>query len=202
MRQRFAAALTALVAFTAVMAVPGTACACSCVALRPSQQVERAAVVFTGTVVALRQGRRSTTEPPPPIVYAFRVDQVYKGRDRIRKEQDRIRRGEDRRVHGRWAGARIEVASNENGAACGYSFAVGSRHLVFASDARGGLIGKDPGVALSTSLCLGNRRVRPGDGPLRGRDGIHAGEPLSEELLAALGTARSPSEIRARERRT
>ncbi|MFI6509819.1 hypothetical protein ACIBCT_19625 [Streptosporangium sp. NPDC050855] len=171
MRHRFVAVPAAVVAFAAVMAVPGTACACSCVASGPRERVERAAVAFTGTVVALRRVPAATPGPPPSIVYVFRADQVYRGR----------------------TGTRIEVASSTSGAACGYSFDVGSRYLVLASDGGRSLAGSDPGVALSTGICHGNLPVRAGDRPLRERDGIHRGEPLRRELLAALGTPEPPS---------
>ncbi|MGC5009932.1 hypothetical protein ACLQ2R_04125 [Streptosporangium sp. DT93] len=177
MRHRFVTVLLAVVVAVTVVAVPGTACACSCVSSRASEQVERATVVFTGTVVAVRQAPASTIGPPPPIVYAFRADRVYKGEGQV------------------GAGG-IEVASEKDEATCGYSFTVGSRYLVFASDRSGNLAGKDPGVPLSTTLCDGNRQVRPGDGPLRGRDGVDAGETLPEELLAALGTAEPPQATR------
>ncbi|GIH94334.1 hypothetical protein ACFFMN_05645 [Planobispora siamensis] len=160
-----------LLAAAVVVAVPGTACACSCVALEPAEQVENAETVFTGTVVAARRIPGDRSGPTPPIVYRLRPDQVYKGAP----------------------AAEVEVATNPDGASCGYAFTVGSRYLVFARGGESGMFATDPGVPLHTSLCDGNRQVRPGDGPLRGEDGVQGGEPLGRDLLSALGTARPPS---------
>ncbi|GII04428.1 hypothetical protein [Planobispora takensis] len=160
-----------LLAAAVVVAVPGTACACSCAALEPAEQVENAQTVFTGTVVAARRLPGDRSGPTPPIVYRLRPDQVYKG----------------------VPAAEVEVATNPDGASCGYAFTVGSRYLVFARGGETGLFATDPGVPLHTSLCDGNRPVRPGDRPLRREDGVEGGEPLARDLLAALGTARPPS---------
>lgn len=103
-------------------------------------------------------------------MYIFRADQVYKGTP----------------------AAEFEVASNADGPACGYTFTAGSRYLVFASDRASVLVGGDPGVPLSTSLCAGNQPVRPGDQPLREEDGIHDDDSLTGELLAELGRAVPP----------
>ncbi|MDP9842047.1 hypothetical protein [Streptosporangium lutulentum] len=153
-----------------LMIAPGTACACSCAPLEPAEQVKESAAVFTGTMTAARKLDGDPLGPTPPVVYTFRADQVYKGK----------------------ASAEFEVATNADEAACGYRFTAGSRYLVFASAGESGLFAVDPGVALHTSLCAGNRMVRPGGAPLRTEDGTQNGEPLTAELLTALGTATRP----------
>ncbi|WP_068923271.1 hypothetical protein [Planobispora rosea] len=159
-----------LLILAAAVAVPGTACACSCAELTPTEQVGTATAAFTGTVVSARRAPGGSSGPPPPVVYRFRTDQVYKGAP----------------------AAEFEVVSNADGAACGYAFTIGSRYLVLASDKVSNLVGGDPGVALTTSLCAGNRPVLPGDRPLRREDVSGDDEALSGELLSALGTATPP----------
>jgi hypothetical protein len=168
MRRRLLVLLL-LVIVTLVIA-PGTACACTCVSLQPAEQMKKSAAVFTGTVADIRRLKGDPLGPTPPVVYTFRADQVYKGE----------------------ASAEFEVATNVDEAACGYRFTAGSRYLVFASAGGSGLFAVDPGVALHTSLCAGNRMVRLGGDPLRVEDGIQSGEPITAELLAALGTATRP----------
>ncbi|GLX01378.1 hypothetical protein [Microtetraspora sp. NBRC 16547] len=170
MRHRLLAVLLLIlgtVAFT-----PSTACACSCAPLKPSQQMKGSAAVFTGTVTAVRRvSGGDPLGPPPPLVYTFRADQIYKGAP----------------------SATYEIATNADSAACGVDFTVGSRYLVFAAAGQSGLFDIDPGVRLHTSLCAGNREVRRGTGPLRPKDGIvrnqdgYNGERLDSALLTALG---------------
>ncbi|WP_326646244.1 hypothetical protein OG884_16540 [Streptosporangium sp. NBC_01755] len=95
-------------------------------------------------------------------------------------------------VVGEQASAEFEVATNADSAACGYNFVTGSRYLVFAATGKSGLLTVDPGVALNTSLCAGNLLVSPGDAALRAGDGLPGGEPLTAELITALGTATPP----------
>ncbi|MER5427134.1 hypothetical protein [Streptosporangium roseum] len=169
MRHRVLAVLL-LVAATLAIA-PGTACACSCAPFEPKDQVEQSAVVFTGTVTAVHQVEGAPLGPRPPIVYTFHADQVYKGR----------------------ADAAFQVATNSDGASCGYSFDIGTRYLVFASTGKTGMFETDPGVPLHTTLCSGNRMVRAGKDPLRLKDAIPDVSTLTSELLAALGTATRPA---------
>ncbi|WP_433220757.1 hypothetical protein [Microtetraspora malaysiensis] len=152
---------------------PSTACACSCALRPPSELMKGSATVFTGTVTAARRaGGGDPLGPPPPLVFTFRADQIYKGTPN----------------------ATYEVATNADSAACGVNFTIGSRYLVFASAGKSGLFDTDPGVPLYTSLCSGNVMVRPGTGPLRPRDGIvrdengQGGARLDKALLTALGT--------------
>ncbi|MCC5576424.1 hypothetical protein IMZ11_12350 [Microtetraspora sp. AC03309] len=169
MRYRLLAVLLLIIGTVAF--TPSTACACSCMPLKPSQQMKGSASVFTGTVTAIRRIDGDPLGPTPPIVYTFRADQIYKGA----------------------AKAEFQVATNADSAACGYNFTVGSRYLVFASAGKSGLFQVDPGVRLHTSLCSGDQMVRPGTGPLRPRDGIvrdqdgYSGERLGKALLTALG---------------
>ena len=133
--------------------------------------MKESAAVFTGTVTAARRLGGGPLGPTPPVVYTFRADQVYKGK----------------------ASAEFELATNADEAACGYRFVTGSRYLVFASSGESGLFAIDPGVALHTSLCAGNRMLRPGGDPLRAGDTIPNGEPLTADLVTALGTATRPA---------
>ncbi|MFF5205284.1 hypothetical protein [Streptosporangium sp. NPDC000396] len=171
MKHRILAVLLFLAATLAI--APGTACACSCARLEPKAQVGQSAAVFTGTVVAVRQVEGTLSGPRPPMVYTFRVDQVYKGK----------------------ASVEFDVATNADGASCGYDFDTGSRYLVFASEGESGTFEIDPGVPLRTTLCSGNRRVQAGEAPLRMGDGVQNAEPLTAELLAALGTATRPTAV-------
>jgi hypothetical protein len=154
-----------------LMIAPGTACACSCAPLPPAEQMKKSAAVFTGTVTAARRLDGDPLGPTPPVVYTFRADQVYKGT----------------------ASAEFELATNADEAACGYRFVTGSRYLVFASSGESGLFATDPGVALHTSLCAGNRMLYPGGEPLRAGDATQNGEPLTAGLITALGTATGPA---------
>ncbi|TDD50852.1 hypothetical protein E1286_11685 [Nonomuraea terrae] len=80
--------------------------------------------------------------------------------------------------------AEFEVFTKAQGAACGYEFVKGARYLVFAGAQSSGL---------STTLCSGNRLLPAGDRPLRLSDRTQGVEPLTRELIAALGTpARAP----------
>ncbi|GAA2881193.1 hypothetical protein GCM10010517_44090 [Streptosporangium fragile] len=165
--------MAVLLLLTAALAVtPGTACACDCIFPAPAKQMREAEAVFTGTAVAARRPERDPFGPIPPVVYTFRVDHVYKGPP----------------------SAEFEVATPVEEAGCGRRFDTGSRYLVFAEQGAmgSGLFAADPGVPLYTSLCLSNRRVRPGDGPLRKEDGFQDVEALTDDLLAALRTGAAP----------
>ncbi|MER7206469.1 MULTISPECIES: hypothetical protein [Streptosporangium] len=153
----------------AIVAFPGTACACSCAPLQPTEQVGNASVVFTGTVLASRPAKTDASVPAP-VVYTFRADQVYKGQ----------------------ALTEYQVTTNADSAACGYNFEQGARYLVFASSRKSGMIPTEPGLPLHTALCDGDHRVRAGTGALVADDGIE-GQPLPAALLSALGTPTRPT---------
>ncbi|MEV4020633.1 hypothetical protein AB0J35_60175 [Nonomuraea angiospora] len=148
-------ALLALVAGLVVF-TGGTASACQCVERTAKDRMEGAAAVFTGTVT--RVGASSDGSSGGHVIAVLRADHVYKGEAR------------------EW----FQVSTRKEGPACGYDFAAGSRHLVFAG-------GRD--MALTTSSCSGSKQVPSGDRPLRRDDD----EGLTGELIAALGT---PTRVR------
>ncbi|MFF4622912.1 hypothetical protein [Nonomuraea jabiensis] len=148
-------ALLALVAGLVVF-TGGTASACQCVERAAKDRMEGAAAVFTGTVT--RVGASADESSGGHVIAVLRADHVYKGEAR------------------EW----FQVSTRKEGPACGYDFAAGSRHLVFAG-------GRD--AALTTSSCSGSRQVPAGDGPLRRDDD----EGLTRELIAALG---APTRVR------
>ncbi|MFI7232737.1 hypothetical protein ACIBO5_56980 [Nonomuraea angiospora] len=141
-------ALLALVAGL-VMFTGGTASACQCVERGPQDQMESAVAVFAGTVT--RVGVSPDESGGGHVIAVLRADHVYKGQTR------------------EW----FQVSTRSQGPACGYDFAAGSRHLVFAG-------GRDE--ALTTSSCSGNASLRRDDG-----------NGLTRELIAALGT---PTRVR------
>jgi hypothetical protein len=148
-------ALLALVAGL-VMFTGGTASACQCVKRTPQDRMEGAVAVFTGTVT--RVGASPDESSGGHVIAVIRADHVYKGQAR------------------EW----FQVSTRSQGPACGYDFAAGSRHLVFAG-------GRDE--ALTTSSCSGNASLPAGDRPLRRDDDMG----LTRELIAALGT---PARVR------
>jgi LPXTG-motif cell wall-anchored protein len=81
----------------------------------------------------------------------------------------------------------FRVSTRADGPACGYEFVAGNRYLVFAT-------AQDS--ELATTLCSGNRRLPAGDRPLRLSDQTDGMEPLTPELIAALGT---PTRVHAAE---
>ncbi|MER6008465.1 hypothetical protein ABT120_58735 [Nonomuraea angiospora] len=148
-------ALLALVAGL-IMFTGGTASACKCVERGPQDQMESAVAVFAGTVT--RVGVSPDESGGGHVIAVLRADHVYKGQAR------------------EW----FQVSTRSEGPACGYDFAAGSRHLVFAG-------GRDE--ALTTSSCSGNASLPVGDRPLRRDDG----NGVTRELIAALGT---PTRVR------
>ncbi|TDE38789.1 hypothetical protein E1295_33345 [Nonomuraea mesophila] len=81
--------------------------------------------------------------------------------------------------------AELRVTTHAQSTACGYRFEEGRRYLIFAGSGRSGL---------STTLCSGNLRLPPGERALRLSDRTVGMQPLTPELLAALGT---PVPVRA-----
>lgn len=71
--------------------------------------------------------------------------------------------------------AEFEVVTKAQGPACGYEFVKDSRYLVFAS-------------TRATTSCSGNLPLPAGDQPLRPSGKAQGMEPLTPELIAALGT--------------
>ncbi|MFI7612838.1 hypothetical protein ACIBP6_16570 [Nonomuraea terrae] len=75
--------------------------------------------------------------------------------------------------------AEVQVETAAQGAACGYEFVKGARYLVFA-----GARDRKP----ATTLCSGNMLIPAGEQPLRSTDKAQGMQPLTPELIAALGT--------------
>lgn len=158
MRLLHALLATALSACSLVLLSPAApASACSCVVGTPADHLERADVVFVGTLTESSDGATDT------VGYVFDVDTVFKGE----------------------VGTRAEVASSESSAACGLAgMKVGSSYLMFVgstgSALRGDLCGGSqrakaglvqriealagPGVPPST---VGPATTAPTDGPTR-----------------------------------
>ena len=132
-RRRGSAAVLALMAVvtTLLVLVPRPAAACSCLAQADDQLLAQADAAFVGTALSRRESATSTSAPTiltGPIVYTFSVEKVVKGTV---------------------GSARQEVRTGPNSAACGASFDIGQRYLVFAQ--------RTPEGDLQTSLCSGNR---------------------------------------------
>lgn len=128
---RFAAVL-AMVAGFLVLGGGTAAHACKCVVREPAELVRDADVVFTGTVTDVR-----VDEPMQgggQVTATLRADRVIKGpREAV-----------------------FVVTTRADGAACGYAFGEGTRHLVHAERQDG---------ALTTSLCSGNQVLASGGTP-------------------------------------
>ncbi|WP_345578879.1 hypothetical protein [Nonomuraea rosea] len=160
-----------LLAAAMLVGVAPAAHACSCADMRPAKAVDHADAVFTGTVVDVRKDVGDPFGARPPAVYRFRADNVYKGAP----------------------AAEFTLASDVDGASCGYTFESGTRYLVFATSGTSGLDVKVPGVSMSSTLCSGNIPVKAGKGLLRPGDERRASHeswagPVDDELIAALGT--------------
>ena len=130
MRRLLVLVLGALVLLGAGWAVAPAASACSCVAATTAEQVERADVVFTGTLVSREvvprvPGLRSSDDP---AVHVFAVQTVLKGT----------------------ASARQEVVSADSSASCGLALAGDGPFLVHAGEDPGG-----PPGQLTATLCGG-----------------------------------------------
>ncbi|MFQ1002095.1 hypothetical protein [Modestobacter sp. SSW1-42] len=130
MRRLLVLLLGASVLLTAGWVLAPPASACSCALQSSAEQVERADVVFTGTLVS-----REVVHPVPgvvgsddPAVHVFAVDTVLKGT----------------------ASAQQEVVSADSSASCGLALSGDGPFLVHASDPPGG-----PEGQLTASLCGG-----------------------------------------------
>lgn len=120
---------TALMAVGLLTVSAGPCLACSCVQMTRAEAVDRADVVFHGTVVSRDDpgGGWPFSSSGRDVRVTFAVDEVHKGQ----------------------AGSQVAVTTAADGAACGATFTVGSRYEVMASGAE----------ALSTSLCAGNTEL-------------------------------------------
>ena len=102
---RSCCSLAALVVGLLLQPRPGSACSCGPVPT-PAEALERAHVVFSGTVMQI-EGM-----PPhgTPLLVAFRADRWWKGGNR----------------------ESVSVVTMSDGAACGFEFSEGEAYLVFA----------------------------------------------------------------------
>jgi hypothetical protein len=130
MRRLLVLVLGALVLLTAGWVVAPSAWACSCAPATTAEQVKRADVVFTGTLVS-----REVVHPVPgtvgsddPAVHVFAVDTVLKGT----------------------AAAQQQVVSADSSASCGLELSGDGPFLVHATDPPGG-----PEGQLTANLCGG-----------------------------------------------
>ena len=130
MRRLLVLVLGAFVLLTAGWVVAPAASACSCVPATPAEQLDRADVVFTGTLVS-----REVVHPVPgvvgsddPAVHVFAVDTVLKGT----------------------AAAQQPVVSADSSASCGLDLSGDGPFLVHATDPPGG-----PEGQLTATLCGG-----------------------------------------------
>ncbi|MEU7001130.1 hypothetical protein [Nonomuraea sp. NPDC046570] len=131
--------LTALLlAAMSLIALPGTACACSCAVPEPTEITTGAAAIFTGTATAVEHVNSDAT------VFTFTVDAIYKGKPNTT----------------------LNIRSHPQSPTCGYNFTPGTRYLVFATDRESSTTSAVPGVPLHTDLCSGNRPIESGT-PLR-----------------------------------
>ena len=135
-------ALAGLVLGGAVTTAPA-ACACECLPITPDQAAAEADAVFVGT--ALRLVSIKDPDSPEPLTYEFSVDSVVKGT--------------------LVAGPRFRIQTNNGSDACGVSFEIGRRYVVYAVDS--------DGIAFVTEcggthrLAAGARGPRPGGFSLR-----------------------------------
>ena len=149
--------VVALVGLFTVAAPIGRVYACSCAMMGPAEQLASADAAFVGVVAALE-------EPPSlqpalaldPVLYTFVIEEALKGS---------------------LATSVILASNRDNGANCGFDFAVAQRWRVFAyGDGAGGL---------TTSSCSGNELLAAGV-PIPSVDGGDPGPPPAG-LLIALG---------------
>lgn len=117
---------TVLMAVGLLTLSAGPCLACSCVQMTRAEAVDRADVVFHGTVVSSDDpgGAWPFASSGREVRVTFAVDEVHKGQ----------------------VGPQVAVTTAADSAACGATFTVGSRYEVMASGAE----------ALSTTLCAGN----------------------------------------------
>jgi hypothetical protein len=134
MRRLLVLALGGLVLLTAGWVVAPSALACSCVPATAAEQLERADVVFVGTLVS-----REVVHPAPgvvssddPAVHVFAVDAVLTGT----------------------VGPSQEVVSADSSASCGLDLQGDGPFLVYAAYLPGG-----PAGQLTATLCGGTAPV-------------------------------------------
>jgi hypothetical protein len=157
LRLVFVATLAAL--FT--VAVPiGRAYACSCAMLGPAERLAGADAAFVGIVAALEQPPSLQPELSlDPVLYTFAIEEALKGPI---------------------AGRVVVASSRDNGANCGFDFAIAQRWRVYAyADGAGGL---------TTSSCSGNELLAERV-PIPSVAGGDPGPPPAGLLIALGATA-------------
>ncbi|MEP7082821.1 MAG: hypothetical protein ABI841_07585 [Chloroflexota bacterium] len=123
-----------------VSAVPvARVAACDCMAMGPDESATFADAVFTGAAIAEAPGpapalREGAFPMGGQVLYTFAVDGVAKGN----------------------VGAEAQVLAGGDQGACGMTFALNERWLIFATAEAG---------MLTTHLCAGNLALRPGEDP-------------------------------------
>ncbi|MCZ2827689.1 hypothetical protein O2W14_02410 [Modestobacter sp. VKM Ac-2986] len=166
MRRLVVLVLGALVLLTAGWVVAPAAWACSCVPASTAEQVARADVVFTGTLVS-----REVLPPAPgtwtseaPAVHVFAVQTLLKGT----------------------ASAQQEVVSADSSASCGLALSGDGPFLVHATDPPEGPEGR-----LTATLCGG---TAPADAELVADvQALAGGDPPDRTLDVPAGTYEDPS---------
>jgi len=148
--------VAALAALFTVAAPIGRVYACSCAMMGPAERLSSADAAFVGVVAALEEPPSQPGLGLDPVRYTFVIEEALKGS----------------------LTTRVVLASNhDNGANCGFDFAVAQRWRVYAyGDGAGGL---------TTSSCSGNELLAEGV-PIPKADGGDPGPPPAG-LLIALG---------------
>ncbi|QXG77585.1 hypothetical protein KUM42_08850 [Modestobacter sp. L9-4] len=136
MRRLLVLLLGGLLVLTGWVLAPA-ASACSCAPATTAEQLARADVVFTGTLVSRELLRPDpvTSRSDDPVVHVFAVDTVLKGA----------------------AGARQTVVSAASSASCGLGLSGDGPFLVLATAPS-----DDPTGQLTAGLCSGTGPVPPG----------------------------------------
>jgi hypothetical protein len=115
---------------------PARVAACDCTSMAPGEAARASQIAFTGTVTNIAEAApEERFEGGPTTLFDFAVDGVAKGE--VASDSLSL-----------WAGG--------DGAACGISFNLGERWLIFASVAE---------IGLSTHLCAGNVQLGPDEVP-------------------------------------
>lgn len=119
----------------------GPAGACSCALLEPNQLLEFAPTAFVGTVTGVPAvvGRGGGS-----VAYTFEVETVLAG------EVPSV----------------VDVTTADNGAACGFEAALGTRMAVFAADEGNGVLSS--GLCSTTDADLAIKVLGPGTPPTVG----------------------------------
>ena len=144
-RSRLWRVVGALLLVVGISAVPvARVAACDCALRGPDEAAAASDAAFTGVAIAASEGAAAPApalrEPMPmpmpisQVLYTFAVDGVAKGE----------------------VGTEAQVLAGGDQGACGMTFAMNERWLIFAT-AEGGM--------LTTHLCSGNMALMPGEEP-------------------------------------